>query len=158
MITQTSEIAIKTLIYLAIISEKKPIPPHDIAAKIGCSPTYLGKTMSQLVKAGILRSQRGPQGGTSLARDPKNITLLDIVEACQGLLIGAYCQAIGDQTGPVCAYHQAMWDVRMATREALKRWTLADLAAQPVPTGELAGNKECRMEFLYEEVKPRNSG
>lgn len=153
MVTQTSEIAIKALIYLALHHSDEPVPPHAIAARMGCSPTYLGKTMGQLVKAGILRSQRGPQGGMSLAHEPGKITVLMIVEACQGLLIGGYCRAIGDNIGPVCAYHQAMWDVRHSMVEALERWSLADLMKAPCPSGALAGNTECRMAFLYD---PKN--
>jgi DNA-binding IscR family transcriptional regulator len=84
----------------------------------------------------------------SLAREASQINLLDIVEACQGLMIGSYCKSIGDQIGPVCGFHRAMWDVRTATRDALQRWNLEDLAETPHPTGELAGNKECLMNFL----------
>ncbi|MCB2155358.1 Rrf2 family transcriptional regulator [bacterium] len=153
MITRTSEIAIKALVFLALHGQQGPITPHEIAEKMGCSPSYLGKTMGQLVKAGILTSQRGPQGGMTLAVPPEKINLLMVVEACQGLLIGAYCKSIGDElAGPVCAYHRAMWDVRQATVEALRRWTLKHLSECPLPTGALAGNEDCRMVFLAEEA------
>lgn len=149
MITRTSEIAIKALVYLTLRGQRGPITPNEIAGEMGCSPSYLGKTMGQLVKAGILTSQRGPQGGMALATKPEEINLLMIVEACQGLMIGSYCRSIGDDlAGPVCAYHRAMWDVRQATVEALRRWTLKSLAECPLPTGELAGNTDCRMDFL----------
>ena len=152
MITRTSEIAIKALVYLALYGQKGPITPHQIAEKMGCSPSYLGKTMGQLVKAGILTSQRGPLGGMTLAEAPEKINLLMVVEACQGLMIGSYCRSIGDElAGPACAYHRAMWDVRQATVEALKRWTLKHLAECPLPTGELSGNADCRMDFLAQE-------
>jgi Rrf2 family protein len=152
MLTQTSEIAIKSLIYLGLKSNKSPIPPYEIAEKMGCSSSYLAKVMGQLVKAGILRSYRGPQGGMTLAKEPEDINLLEIVEAVQGLLIALYCKSIGDDIGPVCSFHKAMWDVHNSMTQALRRWTLADLMKQPLPTGELADNDSCIMRFLEKEM------
>jgi len=150
MITKTSEIAIQSMVYLALKGARNPIPPVRIAQVIGCSPSYLRKTMGQLVKAGLLTSRRGPHGGMVLARAAEEVTIHAIVEACEGLVIGAYCRAIGDSIGPVCAYHRAMWDIRQATINAMMRWTLADLVSCPLPEGELAGNRECVMDFLRE--------
>ncbi|MBI3736043.1 Rrf2 family transcriptional regulator, partial [Candidatus Sumerlaeota bacterium] len=105
--------------------------------------------------------RRGAHGGVELARPPERITMLAIVEACQGLMAGNYCRAIGDKAGPVCGFHQAMLDVHLATKLALARWTLKDLAARPQPTGPLKGNMECRMNFMQcalnqrSAVKPR---
>ena len=45
---------------------------------------YLLKILQQLVRANILRSKRGPRGGFSLARSPKKITLLEVIEAVDG--------------------------------------------------------------------------
>lgn len=148
MITQTSEIAIKALIYLARCEKYQTVPPATIAGALGCSPSYLRKVTGQLAKAALVEARRGPHGGVRLAADPRRLTLLEIVEATQGLLIGAYCRGIGDDLGPVCAYHKAMWDVRKATRDALARWTLQDLLVRPLPTGELAANAECKMRFI----------
>lgn len=158
MLTHTSEIAIRSLIYLGLKGHDGPIPPHEIAARMGCSPSYLAKVMGQLVKAGILRSHRGPQGGMSLARDSQLINLLEIVEAVQGLMIANYCQAIGDDIGPVCAFHRAMWDVRRSMMDAMRRWHLSDLIQTPYPTGELADNEQCLMRFLDSDVAAAGAG
>ena len=45
---------------------------------------YLLKILQQLVRVNILRSKRGPRGGFSLARETKNITILQIIEAVEG--------------------------------------------------------------------------
>lgn len=45
---------------------------------------YLLKIMQELVKAGVLRSKRGPRGGFSLARSISKITMLEIIEAVEG--------------------------------------------------------------------------
>ena len=49
---------------------------------------YLSKILQQLVRAGVLRSKRGPRGGFFLARRAEDITLLQIVEAVDGSLTG----------------------------------------------------------------------
>lgn len=49
---------------------------------------YLLKILQQLVRAGVLRSKRGPRGGFFLARRAEDITLLQIVEAVDGPLMG----------------------------------------------------------------------
>ena len=107
--------------------------------------------MGQLVKAGILSSHRGPHGGMNLAQEPEQITLLSIVEACQGLLGTNYCQKLGANLNHTCAYHKAMLDVRSSVENSLKRWNLADLANQPVPQNSLLENQDCKMWFLKEE-------
>jgi Rrf2 family protein len=68
MLTQTSEMAIKALIYVGLAAGNQPISPRTIAAAIGSSPTYLVKILRLLVRSGILRSQRGAHGGVWLAR------------------------------------------------------------------------------------------
>lgn len=151
MITQTTEMAIQALICLELEGDGHPRTPRDLAERLGCSPTYLAKTVGQMVKAGILQSQRGAQGGVTLAREATQITLRDIIEACQGLMLGDYCRAIGDATGPVCAFHQAMWEAHQATVKILSSWTLDDLARRPGPTGRLKGNQQCRM-FCVEQA------
>ena len=55
-----------------------------ISTKYGIPLEYLVKILQQMVKAGILRSKRGPTGGFTLARPEKEITLLEIIEAAGG--------------------------------------------------------------------------
>lgn len=47
---------------------------------------YLQKVLQQLVRANILESLRGPQGGFVLAKSVDKITLLEIIEAVEGPL------------------------------------------------------------------------
>lgn len=146
MLNATSETAVRAVIYLALHSGDEPVSPTEIAEEIGASPSYLAKIAGLLVKGGILRSQRGAWGGVALARNPATITLLDIVQACQGLLIANYCQALGTATSPeVCNFHQAMFDVHSSTIKVLTKWTVAMLAAKPTPSGSIQGNTLCRM-------------
>jgi len=58
-----------------------------ISKEYGIPLEYLLKIMQQLVRANVLKSKRGPRGGFSLAHDPKEITMLQIIEAVDGPLI-----------------------------------------------------------------------
>ena len=148
MLTKTSESAIQTLVFLVLQDSREPISPRQIAQTLDLSPTYLPKVTNQLVKANILRAHRGSGGGVTLSRSPETITLLDVVEACQGQLVGDYCREVSNPEG-VCAFHKAMLEVHAGLVEILGRWTIADFAAQPGPrvTGEKHRHQtlQCRM-------------
>ena len=144
MLTQTSELAIRTLIFLALEGQGEPLSPRRIALSMECSPSYLAKTVGLLVRAGVLRSIRGSAGGVLLTRTPQEIRLLDVVEACQGLITAQYCEG-ADGEAEVCSFHQAMLELHETTVGALARWTLMDLLACPAnPDGTEHG---CRMVF-----------
>jgi Rrf2 family protein len=144
MLSHTSETGIRALIYLSLAGSDRPTPPRLIAEAIRCSPTYLLKVLRLLARAGILRSRKGARGGVWLAHPPEQITLRQIVEACQGLIVGNYCQALGGGGIGVCGFHRAMQEVHDATVKTLSRWTLADLVRQPAP----AEATSCKMAIL----------
>jgi Rrf2 family protein len=145
MLTQTSETAVHALVYLVLRANTEPMPPREIADAIGASPTYMAKITRMLVKANILRSHRGALGGVTLSRDAASITLLEVVEACQGLLIGNYCDGIEGHVEPVCQFHRAMFEVHQATLSILTKWTLRDLASCPYSPSDIPENMGCKM-------------
>lgn len=56
----------------------------EIAARFHASRHHLVKVLQQLVRAGVVESVRGAAGGHRLTRDPREITLADIVEVFEG--------------------------------------------------------------------------
>lgn len=69
---------------LATQNRGVPISSQVINARLGGSQTYLRKIMRKLVVAGLVKSISGNNGGFTLARDAKDINLLEIVEATEG--------------------------------------------------------------------------
>jgi Rrf2 family protein len=59
---------------------------ENIAKQYDIPLEYLLKILQQLVRAGVLRSKRGPKGGFWLAKPANKITMLEIIEAVAGLL------------------------------------------------------------------------
>lgn len=156
MLTQTSETALKALIYLVMRGDHEPVPPREIAEHVGASPSYMAKITRMLVKSNILRSHRGALGGVSISRPASEITLLEVVEACQGLLIGNYCHGISDHLMPVCAFHEAMYEVHQATISILTKWNLADLSTCPRTAAGLPPNLDCKMRIpMLQEAASR---
>jgi Rrf2 family protein len=72
--------------YIARNQHKGLVPSRTIANQYNIPFDYFSRIMLQLVRANILRSRRGPHGGFSLARSPKKITMLEILEAVEGPL------------------------------------------------------------------------
>lgn len=137
MLTKTTISAVRTLIYLGRQASAAPAPPRVIAEQLGESPTYLAKVTQMLARAGILRTQRGVAGGVILNRRPDEITLLAIVEACQGAILGGFCDASDPADLPhACAFHQAGLELHGAIVGVLSRWTLARLLEKPYPTAK----------------------
>lgn len=142
MITKTSLSAIRALMYISRHEEDGPLSPRKIGQDLSESPTYMAKVTRHLVKAGILRAEKGVKGGVRLSRRPQEITMLEVVQACQGTLVGDYCQANCDNAS-VCAYHRAAAELHEAISGVLSRWTLAQLLKKPGATGKRAGDVAC---------------
>jgi len=85
MLSNSSRYGIRAVIYLAGRSEDNNIIGINTISKDLNLPTpFLAKILQQLVRHKILYSVKGPHGGFSILRDPKKITLLDIVRIIEG--------------------------------------------------------------------------
>lgn len=73
----------------------EPTQIQDISRRQQISQRYLEQIFQPLKRAGILRSKRGPQGGYVLARDPREITLQEIIDATEGDLLLVKCSTSG---------------------------------------------------------------
>lgn len=56
----------------------------ELAEALGASEAHLAKVLQRLGRAGIVSARRGPGGGYVLARDPGDITLMQVFEAIEG--------------------------------------------------------------------------
>lgn len=138
-LTKASEYGILTMVHLA----KQPAGQLSDIARIAederIPASFLGKLVTTLVKAGLIRSQRGSQGGIELARPACEITLRHIIEATEGEIAVNDCTASSAyacfRSG--CAVQGALRSAQRAFLEALEGFTLSGLAKmdryQPIP-------------------------
>lgn len=82
-ITRQADYAVRAVLHLARIGDQR-IATSTIAEEQRIPPSFLAKIISQLSIAGLLHTSRGARGGVTLARDAKDITLLEVVEAIDG--------------------------------------------------------------------------
>jgi Rrf2 family protein len=72
--------------HIAKQTDGRWVPSEELVQKFDMPNEFLQKIMNQYVRAGILLAKRGPQGGFSLAKPAKEISLLEIIEAVEGPL------------------------------------------------------------------------
>jgi Rrf2 family protein len=87
-ISRSTGYALLALGYIAKNQDQKIILSQTISKEYDIPLEYLLKIMQQMVRAGILRSKRGPRGGFSIAQSPKKISMLQVVEAVDGPMSG----------------------------------------------------------------------
>jgi Rrf2 family protein len=83
-ITRQADYAVRTVLHLARMGDQGLAATRTVAQEQNIPPSFLAKIISQLAIAGLLHTSRGARGGVTLARDPKDITLLEVVEAIDG--------------------------------------------------------------------------
>jgi Rrf2 family protein len=82
-ITRQADYALRAVLHLARNLDQR-VATSTIAEEQQIPPSFLAKIISQLSVAGLLHTSRGARGGVSLARQPKEISLLEVVEAIDG--------------------------------------------------------------------------
>ncbi len=125
-----AEYAIRAMAYLATQSKNGPSSLKNIVGHNGLRPPFMAKTLHQLVKQKLVASQKGPGGGFALAKEPKKLTLLDIVQAIDGDLDFTRC-AVGMarcSSDMPCPLHDSWRQVRANIQDYLENQTLDKLA------------------------------
>lgn len=129
MITKTSLLAIKALLELSSVNGDSVKGAAAIARKIRAPQNYLGKVLNRLAKQGIIISQKGLHGGCRLAREPKDITLYDVLDALEDVGQWNACLMTDHNCNDSksCCMHSRWVSVRKAYVGFLKGTTLADV-------------------------------
>jgi Rrf2 family protein len=124
---QKADYAIRAVLELGRAGERRK--SREIAAAMAIPETYLPQVLGLMVKAGLVRSTAGPDGGYSLARDPAEISVLQVVEGADGPIQSATCVLRGGpcRWNEACALHEPWFRAQQALREQLGATTLADL-------------------------------
>ncbi|MCB1217028.1 Rrf2 family transcriptional regulator [bacterium] len=144
MITKTSDLGIQATLYLAMRAEDTPVPPRVIAEVCESSATYTAKVIQHLVRSGIMRSTKGSKGGVTLALHPREISLLSIVEACQGKILAEYCEDF-KEADRLCGLHKAMMQLNTSITKVLTQWTVQSLVDNPTPHDSVRAHVNCKL-------------
>lgn len=118
--------AIEAVLFIAYNGKSQAIASRDVAERQNLPARYLEPIMQKMVRAGILKSVRGPQGGYVLGRERRRITLADIAQVLEK-----------DDATPPAATPLGELVLQPALRELQSSWTqqlatvtLADLCTR----------------------------
>jgi Rrf2 family transcriptional regulator, cysteine metabolism repressor len=112
-ITTKSPYAVRALTELARCGGTAPVPIGELAKRRDIPVQFLEQLFAALRRSGILKSQRGVKGGYSFARDPSEVTVLEVVELLDGP-VGAGAESI-------------FAEAAAAARATLQNATIADI-------------------------------
>jgi len=125
-ISEAASLGLHTMALLA--ANDRRFTNHEIADSLGGSEHHLAKVMQRLVRAGLVDSIRGPQGGFRLKKPAERTTLFEIYEAVEGPLDPTSCLADGPACqGASCILGRAIQSIRDQFRDFLAKTTLKDL-------------------------------
>jgi Rrf2 family protein len=126
--------AVRAAVELAAPSEG-PVKGETLADAQGIPLKFLENILLDMKQAGIVRSQRGPEGGYWLARPAAEVSVADVIRAVEGPLAtvrGARPETLDYEglAGPL----QRVWiALRAAMRDVLETVSLSDLADDSLP-------------------------
>ena len=112
-ITTKSPYAVRALVGARWAGGAGPVPIGELARRRDIPVQFLEQLFAALRRAGILKSQRGVKGGYSFAREPSEVTVLEVVELLDGPF-GAAAESV-------------FADAAAAARAILEDATIADV-------------------------------
>jgi Rrf2 family protein len=123
---------LRVMIALAGKHGQGPQPVDELSKDQEISGKYIHVLMGSLRGAGLVRTVRGPSGGYTLAKNPSEITALDVVTALEGKTAPVECvgNAACCARASACVARDLWCDVANAIDKTLSGFTLADLAAR----------------------------
>lgn len=129
-VSTKGDYGVRALIELAHRYGQGPVQSAEIASRQEVPEPYLDQLLTTLRRAGLIRSVRGPQGGHTLIREPRELRLSEVMVALEGSLAPIACvDDPGACTREGGCVQREVWErVRDATQEILENVTIGDLA------------------------------
>src|SRR5262250_3212730 len=113
------------------LAERSPqsFSAKDVAEAYGIPPEALAKILQRLVKAGLLHSQHGINGGYTLARDAHEISAYEVIRAIDGPLFITACITVRGECHQTqrCTIREPLRKVNESIEEVLRRIKIAEM-------------------------------
>lgn len=131
-LTREGDYGIRSVLYLARQPFKKVSFVNEISEDYKIPRSFLAKILQKLVRAKIVRSYRGVKGGFSLAKQAREITVLEVLEALEGKLALNLCIMDKKKCSFIrqCPSHALWTNVQSKVSDMLKKSNFEDLAKQ----------------------------
>jgi Rrf2 family protein len=124
---------LRAVIYLSTQDPGKSCSAAEIATHQSVPRKFLEKIIQDMIRSGLVKSKRGPDGGYSLARPPGQISFQDVIEALEGPIAVNVCmdQHLSCDHLPRCTMVGVWNEVQRKVIDVFARTTLADLKLAP---------------------------
>jgi Rrf2 family protein len=126
--SQATNYALHTMLYFVALPPGKTVGVQQLAELQELSPTYLSKILTKLVKAGMIESSPGVNGGYRLTRNKADLSFLEVIQAIEGTASLFHCDAGLEHQG--CLIQEVMADAEQQMETYLQRRKLVELVAQ----------------------------
>lgn len=130
MLSQTSKIAIRAVIYLSEQSiNNKKASVDEISDEINASRHTVGKALQKLVKSNVIDSLKGPNGGFFLDDSQQNQVVYKVIEAIEGTDLFTRCGLglVQCSDKHPCPIHEEYKEVRDAIQKVFTKRKIKDL-------------------------------
>ena len=128
MLSQTVEYALRAMVCLAAFPDTR-VSAGALADQTRVPPDYLAKVLQLLSKADLIAGRRGVGGGYQLARDPKDIGVLEVIRAVGSMDRITECPLgiEGHGTPMLCPLHHLVDKAIGAMMDVLDKHSMADI-------------------------------
>jgi Rrf2 family protein len=143
-VTAKADYAVRAVVELASGSQDSPRKVDEVAQAQHIPVSFLENILTQLRSAGLVRSQRGPEGGYWLAHPPEEVNLAQVIRAVEGPLVGVRGLRPEEVSyeGSAESLQQVWLALRANLRKVLEHVTLADVASGKLPKEIVALTKQ----------------
>ena len=139
-ISPAAEFAVRGAVVLAERYGNGPTTLDSICKAQDLSKQYLVKIFASLTRAGLVTPVRGKRGGYLLAREPSEISILDLMKAVEGPIAVNFCQHDPPRCDRTDCALRSMWgDIQQFICDKLENTTLGQCleADDPDPINQL---------------------
>lgn len=130
MFSTTSEYALRAMTYLA--GETDAANSETISTNTKIPKPFLSKILRDLVVAGLVHGQRGPNGGFTLARRATDISVLDVINAVDPLKRIDECPLGLPEHKKLCPLHAQLDSAIEQVECTLRKTKMIDLLEKPI--------------------------
>lgn len=132
MFSQTQEYALRAVVWLAQHAEEGAVGNARIAEATDVPTSYLSKVLQELARGDIVASKRGIGGGFQLARNPDELTVLEVINAVDPLRrISACPLGLKTHKRQLCPMHHRLDEALGLVEEALGSSTIREIMSDP---------------------------
>jgi Rrf2 family protein len=132
-LSKKADYGLMAMKHLAERAERGACSAKDVAESYSIPQELLAKILQRLVKAGLLHSQHGTNGGYTLARASEKITAFEVIRAIDGPLFITSCVTVRGECEQTlrCTIKEPLRRVNQSIEDVLKSLTIAELREEP---------------------------